>query len=166
MCYINSLYIFILNIVHGRDLPVLLDQDGECDMIITMMKQKNIEMYDNVPKYLKHFVAYGEALFFCNDCGISSRWSSHNATIKVNLISKCVQRKYKQRCKKCRYWATPQFTKDRFESVITRVLKCCKKRKAIRRYCKVITSGHTGRHPRRLCERCKALKRPCNYYKQ
>lgn len=142
----------------------ILDEVEESKVIGDILMENDIEVNEDDPNYLKHFTVRGEALFECDGC--DSRWSSHNATIKVDLLSHNVSRKYTQKCRLCDHWAGPQFTKDRFQKIINKVISKYEERVA-RNGERLPNrqegySGHTlAPHVEEYCERCKELGAPC-----
>jgi len=165
---------FITIIMAAYDI---VDEDNECDIIGTILMENDIEVDDDDPKYLKYFTVKGEALFECDEC--ESRWSSHNTTVKVDLLRQEVSKKYTQKCKSCDYWATPLFTRDRFERIMNKVVEKYEKR--VDKNGQLFTidndddddddddnddddefTGHTqAPHMEEYCERCKELGGPC-----
>ena len=99
-------------------------------------------------------------------------WSSHNATIGVNLYGCRVDKYYRQRCRKCidHLWAIPEFTVDQFKEAIDRVMKIYWMRK--RQHDDnddTVNDDGNKKYPRKphepsLCEKCKNLGRPCWEY--
>jgi len=145
----------------------IVDEDNECEIIGDILMENDIEVCDDDPKYLKYFTVKGEALFECDEC--DSRWSSHNTTVKVDLLRQEVSKKYTQKCKSCDYWATPLFTRDRFERIMNKVIEKYEKR--VDNDGKLFTTdnddddGFVGctqaPHMEEYCERCKELGGPC-----
>ena len=130
----------------------------ENDIIINYVDHKN----------LKYFTVRGKALFECVICNF--RWSSHNATIKVDLYRRRVVKSYAQKCKRCYNWVSPKFTADQFREVIGRVIQNYHNRKS-----QLLDDGDIDTlivdntyernpqapHEQSLCERCAELGRPC-----
>ena len=142
----------------------VMDDSEECEVISDILMDNDIEVDEEDHNYLKYFTVRGEALFECDEC--DSRWSSYNATIKVDLLDKNISRKYTQKCKTCEYWATPQFTRDRFQRIINRVIEKYEDRVARngRRppHSQEGFSGHTqAPHMEEYCEKCQELGGPC-----
>lgn len=142
----------------------ILDETEESEVIGDILMENDIEVDKGDPNYLKYFTVRGEALFECDEC--DSRWSSHNATIKVDLLAQNISRKYTQKCKECEYWAIPQFTRDRFQRIINRVIDKYEDRVARNgqrpAHGQEGFSGHTqAPHMEEYCERCKELGGPC-----
>ena len=142
----------------------ILDEVEESEIIGDILMENDIENDGNNPNYLKFFTVRGEALFECDEC--NSRWSSCNSTIKIDLFTQNITRKYTQKCKICDYWATPQFTRDRFERVMNKVIDKYEDRVA--RNGKRLPhsqdefSGFTqAPHMEEYCERCQELGVPC-----
>ena len=144
-----------------------LDHQGECDIIAETMTMYKIVVKNSFPQKLKYFTVRGEGLFECKSC--NNRWTSHNATIKVDLIQKCVSRKFTQRCKYCsNQWATPFFTDDRFEEIMDKVADKFKSRvEGDDSNCQptvLLAAGNGKPHPQEHCEKCQLLKKPCWKY--
>lgn len=96
-----------------------LGQQEECDLIVETIKMHKIVIKKNFPQKLKHFTVRGEGLFECEGC--YNRWTSRNATIKVDLFKKRVFKKFTQQCNHCFNQITPFFTDDRFEEIMDKV---------------------------------------------
>lgn len=142
----------------------ILEEVEECEIIGDLLMENGIEVDDSDPEYLKCFTVKGEALFECDEC--NTRWSSHNSTIKVGLLSQKVLRRYTQKCKSCDYWATPQFTRDRFESIMNTVMDKYEDRVSRNGqhapHNRDEYSGYTqAPHIEEYCERCRELRKPC-----
>ena len=144
----------------------IMDEVEEGDIIGDILMENDIEVDEDDPVYLRDFTVKGEALFECDEC--DSRWSSYNATIKVDLLAQHVSRKYTQKCKTCEYWATPQFTRDRFQHIINRVMNKYEDRVA-RNGQRPASHGQEGfsgctqaPHMEEYCERCQELGEPCS----
>jgi len=143
----------------------IVDEDVECEIIGDIMMENDIEVDVDDPKYLKYFTVKGEALFECDEC--DSRWSSYNTTVKVDLFRQEVSKKYTQKCKACNFWATPLFTRDRFERIINKVIEKYEERLESDGQLNTAGdsdgfAGHTqAPHMEEYCERCKELGKPC-----
>ena len=142
----------------------ILDEIEEGEVIGDILIENDIEVDEDDPNYLKHFTIKGEALFECEEC--DTRWSSYNATIKVDLLAQNISRKYTQKCKTCEYWATPQFTRDRFQRIINCVIGKYEDRVARNgqrpHHSQEGFSGYTqAPHMEEYCERCQELGEPC-----
>ena len=143
----------------------VIDDSEECEVIGDILMENGIEVDDDDRSYLKYFTVKGEALFECHKC--DSRWSSYAATIKVDLFTPKITRKYRQKCKTCEYWASPQFTRDQFQCIINRVIDKYNSR-ATRNihhppHSQEVFIIRTAPkpHTQELCERCQELGRPC-----
>ena len=141
-----------------------LTDQGECDIVVKTMKiyKMNVQKYS--PNKLKYFTVRGEGLFECGGC--DNRWTSHNASIKVDLFKKCVSRKFKQRCKFCpNHWATPYFTADRFEEIMDKVVSKYESRLKGTDHDQPAPSAEAGYggkpHMQEHCEKCQLQGLPC-----
>ena len=143
-----------------------LDQQEEDDIIVENMKRHKMSVHINSHQKLKYFTVRGEGLFECKGC--DNRWTSHNATIKVDLFKKCISKKFRQRCKHCpTQWATPFFTDDRFEEIMEKVADKYKRRlkgddhdnKSV-----FVAAGNGKPHPQQYCEKCQELGTACWKY--
>ena len=132
------------------------------------MEVNNIIVSDIDNGQLKYFTIKAAAVFQCPNCG--KAWSSHMATIKVDLYACKICKKYKQTCKSCNDWIPPKFTEYRFKEAIDRVVTKYWERK--RQYddddTAVEYEDKRYLHPRAqpphnelVCERCMELGRPC-----
>ena len=141
----------------------VLDDSVECEVINDILMENDIEVDKDDPNYLKYFTIRGEALFECDVC--DSHWSSYNATIKVDLLAQNISRKYTQKCKTCECWASPQFTRDRFQRIINQVIEKYKNRVSRNGRCPPHQEGLNGHtqapHMEEYCERCQELGGPC-----
>ena len=93
----------------------MLTEEKEEEIIKDVMKGENIKA-DH--KKLKCYTVKVEALFQCSRC--DHGWSSHMATIVVNLGKRKVNRfKCGQGCRNCvGSWSMPKFTEDRFKEIM------------------------------------------------
>ena len=124
-------------------------------------------------KKLKYFTIKVEALFECHNVSCDNVWSSHKATIVVDLLECKVNRSdCEQRCRKCptESWICPKLTEDRFKEAIDRVIAKYWERKinndedddgsAV-----IDNDRYRGKsrlpHEQSLCKRCIKLGRPC-----
>ena len=144
-----------------------LSEQEECDIIAEAIKihQMNVKKYDH--HKFRYVTVRGEGLFECGGC--DNRWTSHNATIKVDLYKKCLSRKFTQRCKYCpKHWATPFFTDDRFEEIMDKVAEKYENRlvedEEDEQPVFVVAAGNGKPHPQQLCEKCQELGKPCWKY--
>ena len=144
-----------------------LTEQEENDIIARTIKihKINVKKYDH--QKLKYFTVRGEGLFECEGC--DNRWTSHNATIKVDLFKKSIARKFTQRCKYCpKQWATPSFTDDRFEEIMDKVAEKYEKRMVEddeNEQPVFIIAGSNGKpHLQKYCEKCQELGKPCWKY--
>lgn len=132
------------------------------------MEKNGITVSLTDDKKLIYFTVKVEALFKCGSCKRS--WSSHMATIKIDLYKcKVDRRNCRQRCIRCTSvdegWANPKLTEDRFKDAIERVIIKYRKREMQNDDGLVDNDGHQGNpqapHEESLCERCMILGRPC-----
>ena len=145
-----------------------LSQQEECDIITETIKihKMNIKKYGH--HKLRYFTVRGEGLFECGGC--ANRWTSHNATIKVDLFKKFVSRKFTQRCKYCpNQWATPLFTDDRFEEIMDKVAEKHESRleedEDNEQPVFIAAAAGNGKpHLQQYCEKCQELGKPCWKY--
>ena len=129
-------------------------------MITEALEENGITVKYTDPKKLKYFVVCVEALFICESC--NTIWSSHHATIGINLYGCRVDKYYKQLCNKCiNSWTIPKFTVDRFKEAIDSVIKKYWKRKRQDDDSDDIAIDVGNPHEPSLCERCMELGRPC-----
>ena len=87
------------------------------------MEENDITVsYTDLDKLKCRFTIQVEALFTCHDC--DNAWSSHMATIKIDLFECKVNRSdCQQRCRKCpESWISPKMTEDRFKEAVDRVI--------------------------------------------
>ena len=140
------------------------------------MEENDITAGDFDQEKLKHYTIQVEALFKCRTAKCDNAWSSHMATIKVDLY-KCKVDKSdcEQRCRKCPDgWVPPNLTEDRFKEAIDRVIAKFWERKNENGNDddddddddSIITDNrHRGNprapHEESLCKRCIKLGRPC-----
>jgi len=108
----------------------------------------------------------GKGLFSCTNKKCPNQWTSGKTTLVVDLYLKCIEKKYRQKCKKCMIWITPYFTDHQLEEIMERVLKKYQKRKMEGPGDSTgITNEETGYsrapHETDLCERCQELGKPC-----
>ena len=140
-----------------------LRKNEQSDIIKRLKRENNVTIRRRDEGILKYFTVKGEGLYRCFDCGNS--WSSHHSSIRVDLSRSRVFKLYKQRCQHCDYWATPHFTTDRFEEIITKAIHRYKEIKSGNMHSRNQLSGVRGRtqgpHKIEDCERCLKLGRPC-----
>ena len=143
-----------------------LDHQGECDIIVETMKRHKMSVQKYSQQKMKYFTVRGEGLFECESC--NNRWTSHNATIKVDLFRKSVSKKFKQRCKRCpTQWVTPFFTDDRFEEMMDKVADKFKSRLEGEDHNSQpvpLAAGNGKPHPQQYCEKCQQLGTACWKY--
>ena len=173
--------IFCYNRIGRRNVVkqnVGISKSQESDMIISAMRENGITVNFTDRTNLKYFTVKAEALFRCDNCG--SMWSSHMATIVVDLYKCRVNRSNcQQRCRMCtESWAWPRLTEDRFRKIMNRVItKYWDRSKQDDDDDNGIVvdddddstivdeDKHTetpqGPHQQSLCERCMKLGRPC-----
>ena len=138
------------------------------------MEENSIMVSDKDCSTLRCYTVKVNASFECDIC--DRRWSSHMATIVVNLYECKVDRfSCGQRCKECfTSWRYPKFTEHQFEEIIDRVIAKYWERKsqdddgdggADSDNNTLVDDKHTGNqqilHEQSLCERCITLGRPC-----
>ena len=134
------------------------------DIITKVLKEKGIVVKKDDHKKLKKYTVKVRGVYKCK-CGRT--WSSHKTTIKIDIFHKHLTKVYRQRCKRCKRWASPSFN---LEEVMEKV---------IAKYCErsaddgdtngdstlVDSNVHRGNprspHEESLCERCMELGRPC-----
>ena len=153
--------------VHNDPWDNTLSEQEEDNIIARTIKihKINVKKYDH--QKLKHFTVRGEGLFECGAC--DNRWTSHNATIKVDLYKKCIARKFTQRCKLCpTQWLTPSFTDDRFEEIMEKVAEKYEKRMVEddenEQPVFIIADSNGKPHLQKYCEKCQELGKPCWKY--
>ena len=72
--------------------------------------------------YTIYFTVMVDAEFECRKCLF--KWSSHSATIKIDLGYRCISKKYRQRCKRCNsFWALPRIRSDKLKSLVEKIMK-------------------------------------------
>ena len=119
-----------------------------------------IPAYEDDFDYLKYFTVVVEAQFECSKCNF--KWCSHNVTIKIDLIRRCISKKYRQKCKRCNnYWALPRIRSDKLKGVIERIIKHRQKMEEAKCFLAFGTEQLTPDHSEEYCERCNELSKPC-----
>ena len=137
------------------------------------MEENGITVSYRDPDKLKYFTIQVEALFECHKVNCGNAWSSHMATIEIDLLECKVNRSdCEQRCKKCpaKSWICPKLTEDRFREAVDRVIVEYWKRKNKNdedddgsrpidnnRY----RGNSRSPHEQSLCKRCMKLGAPC-----
>ena len=150
--------------IEGR---VVITEEEEKKIITEALEENDITVSYSDPKLLQCFTIQVEALFACHDC--DNAWSSHMATIKIDLFEREVNRSdCHQRCKKCpESWISPKMTEDRFKEAVDRVItKYWERKKKTDEDDKEIDNDqYSGNpqapHEQSLCKRCIKLGRPC-----
>ena len=111
--------------------------------------------------HMKNFVLMVEGQFKCNKCNF--KWSSYTATIEIDLINRCISKKYRQKCKRCEnFWALPCIVSEEFKSIFRQVIQGCVETEETGQPVSInrdepSTSDHTVAY----CEKCQELGEPC-----
>ena len=78
--------------------------------------------YEDCTTIAQSFRFLVEAQFKCSKCNF--RWSSHTVTITVDMINRCISKKYRRKCKRCKnYWALPCINSDEFKSALKEIME-------------------------------------------
>ena len=128
--------------------------------IFGALSDYEVTIFDDDPDCVKYSTVKGEAYFECSNCNF--RWSSHNATIKVDLYHRQVLKKYRQRCYKCgSYWALPCFRSSEFKKTVKKLAGHIYTVKEYREWYPMAHEETLPDHDRTYCERCMELGSPC-----
>ena len=134
------------------------------DIITRVLKEKGIVVKENDHKKLKYYTVKVRGVFKCK---CKRTWSSHKTTIKIDIFLKRLTKAYRQRCKRCKRWASPSFNLEEvMEKVISKYCKRSLNDGDVNGDSTLIDGNERRGNPRRpheqsLCERCTELGRPC-----
>ena len=128
--------------------------------IVDVMNIYDYGACDDDSDYQIYFTVTVEAQFECSKCNF--KWSSHNATIKIDLRRRCISKKYRQKCKRCSsYWAIPRIRSDKLKSIIKKVMEHIWKMEDAGRFVPFGKESLSPDHGEGFCERCQELGEPC-----
>lgn len=138
----------------------ILGGDNAEQEIKAIMRIYEYGVCDDDLDYSIYFTVMVEAQFECSKCNF--KWSTHNATIKVDLRRRCISKKYRQRCKRCNsFWALPRIRSDKLKSVVEKIMDHCWNMQDAGRFLPFGAEPSTPDHSEECCERCKELGEPC-----
>ena len=112
--------------------------------------------------YSIYFTVMVDAEFECRKCIF--KWSSHNATIKIDLRGCCISKKYRQKCKRCSgFWSLPCIKSDELKSVIEKIMEHVWDIRDAGHFIPfaIGTEPSSPDHRKEYCERCIELGEGC-----
>ena len=138
---------------------ILGGDNAEQETTAVMEYWKWDEEYDHI----KSFTFMVEAEYNCSKCNF--KWSSHTTTIEIDLMRRCILKKYRRKCKRCEnYWALPRIRSDEFKNTFRDAMEYSVEAENPERLAQ-LTLGDKGPltpdHIEEHCERCIQLGELC-----